>query len=512
MGSGASASVNAAVGASSDAELKSALSTLGAADRAKLLALLSAKEKAKVFMMPPSQNACGPVLLAMDLDVGEPEFCDLMSGANKKPEFLAIHPYGQIPALKQGDFCLGESNAILRYLAMAFGQQYYPADTSPQTCGNIDFALDAFSSVYKAHMEVIYPVMGFGAAPADQAAANTAYTEAINKWLDVHVKDKKFTTGDFPSIADFKAVPFFYAAMQPAIKEKAGFEAPEKMTKYVNDFITAVGSCKFMQEAGGFAIREYVASKGSGGAPPAEPAPGSAPLQAPAAGAKWSQQAPAAKAKIYMMPPSQNACGPVLLATDLGVGEGEFCDLMSGAHKQPEHLAIHPYGQIPALKDGDFCLGESNAILRYLALAYGQKYYPTSSPQTCAKIDFALDAFSNVYKPHMQVVYPVFGFGSAPEDQAAANAAYTEALTKWLDTHVQDRKFVTGDSLSIADFKAAPFFYSAIQPAMQKKAGFEAPARVKKFCEDFMAATAASKFMEEAGGFSIKEFAASKEA
>jgi len=199
------------------------------------------------------------------------------------------------------------------------------------------------------------------------------------------------------------------------------------------------------------------------------------------------------------------------LAKDLKIGEPEMCDLMTGAHKKPEYLEIHPYGQIPGLKEGDFGLGESNAIMRYMAMAYGQKYYPVATPQTCAKIDFAMDAFSTVYKAHVLIVYTVFGFGSAPDDQAAANKAYCEAIEKWFAVHVKGSKFVTGDSLSIADFKVAPFFYAAIQPAMKTKLGFEPPQRAIKFCEDFMAAVPESTFLQNAGGYSIKEFAASKE-
>merc|ERR1712176_771405 len=108
------------------------------------------------------------------------------------------------------------------------------------------------------------------------------------------------------------------------------------------------------------------------------------------------------------------------------------------------------------------------------------------------------DAFSTVYQAHTKIVYTVLGFGSPPDDQAAANKAYAEAITKWFDIHVKDRTFVTGDSLSIADFKVAPFFYAAIQPCM-KKVGFEAPARAVKYCEAFKKVVGASKFMDDAG-------------
>lgn len=42
-------------------------------------------------------------------------------------------------------------------------------------------------------------------------------------------------------------------------------------------------------------------------------------------------------------------------------------DLMSGAQRSDEYLALNPTGRVPALVDGDFILWESNAIVEYAA-------------------------------------------------------------------------------------------------------------------------------------------------
>lgn len=48
-------------------------------------------------------------------------------------------------------------------------------------------------------------------------------------------------------------------------------------------------------------------------------------------------------------------------------------DLGNGEHKQPAHLAIQPFGQVPVLEDVDETkIFESRAIMRYLL-----KKYPT---------------------------------------------------------------------------------------------------------------------------------------
>ena len=47
---------------------------------------------------------------------------DLQSKEQRKPEYLAINPFGKIPSLVDGDFKLFESGAILLYLADKHGK------------------------------------------------------------------------------------------------------------------------------------------------------------------------------------------------------------------------------------------------------------------------------------------------------------------------------------------------------------------------------------------------------
>ena len=44
---------------------------------------------------------------------------DMAAGAHRKPEYLALNPYGRVPTLVDGDLVLYESNAILCYLEAA---------------------------------------------------------------------------------------------------------------------------------------------------------------------------------------------------------------------------------------------------------------------------------------------------------------------------------------------------------------------------------------------------------
>ena len=214
--------------------------------------------------------------------------------------------------------------------------------------------------------------------------------------------------------------------------------------------------------------------------------------------------------KIHAMPPSQNSIGPAILAAHAECGGLEMCNLMEGAHKTDEFAKLNAYQHIPTLEDGDFTLGESNAIFRYLALKYKPELYPVAEPELCGMVDFAMDAFVNeVYKQHMGVVYTVFGFGPAPSDQAAATAAYMTAMDKYAKTFLKG-KFVLGDKLSIADFKVVPFFWAAMccEPKVE---GLEVPAQIKEYVNAFFGAVPAAGIMKECGGYSIAEFATSKD-
>jgi glutathione S-transferase len=69
--------------------------------------------------------------------------------------------------------------------------------------------------------------------------------------------------------------------------------------------------------------------------------------------------------------PYSRAATVVWMLEEVGVPyELRFVDLMSGAHKAPELLALNPMGKLPILTDGDVVVTEVAAIGLYLADRY----------------------------------------------------------------------------------------------------------------------------------------------
>ena len=74
--------------------------------------------------------------------------------------------------------------------------------------------------------------------PSDQPAANAGFVDALNKWAGLYLQGT-FVCGDALTIADYCACSILYVAVSPKVKEKTGFEAPERVVKYVQDSLAA---------------------------------------------------------------------------------------------------------------------------------------------------------------------------------------------------------------------------------------------------------------------------------
>ena len=83
-------------------------------------------------------------------------------------------------------------------------------------------------------------------------------------WFPSGRSRRRWSLYDKLSIADFKAVPYFWAAMCCEAKVD-GLEVPAQIKEYVNAFFGAVDAAKIMKESqkeyGEPSIAEFTASK-----------------------------------------------------------------------------------------------------------------------------------------------------------------------------------------------------------------------------------------------------------
>jgi glutathione S-transferase len=176
---------------------------------------------------------------------------------------------------------------------------------------------------------------------------------------------------------------------------------------------------------------------------------------------------------LYHLRESPHARKVRLLAAELGIP----LDLIDrdpriGETRAPDYLALNPNGRVPTLKDGDFCLWESAAILKYLAAKAPERGLGGHDAASQALIDqwlfwwvggpetgIDMLAWETLIKPRV-LKQP----GNDPGVIAEARARI-DRFFPVLDRQLERRDYITGE-LSIADFAAGPRFDRA--PALLK--------------------------------------------
>jgi glutathione S-transferase len=141
-------------------------------------------------------------------------------------------------------------------------------------------------------------------------------------------------------------------------------------------------------------------------------------------------------------------------------------DLAKGENKAPEYLAINPNGKVPALADGQTRIWEANAIMAHLARAAGSDLWPRDED---GQIELTrwLSWDAHHFTRHgatlvfQHVIKPRF-LGGAPDPKEVDEATgFFRRFAAVLDEHLQGRKYVLGDRLTIADFALAAALPSA---------------------------------------------------
>ncbi len=131
---------------------------------------------------------------------------DYFQGEQTSADYVAINPMAALPAMRDGDLMLNESNAILQYAAdKAANASAYPADLATRADINRWLLWECgswFPTCYIHLVEnCVKPLLGDTTDPAvlDAEAANFHKLAGI---LDKRLAGSRYISGDSPTIAD----------------------------------------------------------------------------------------------------------------------------------------------------------------------------------------------------------------------------------------------------------------------------------------------------------------------
>src|SRR5581483_5898936 len=164
----------------------------------------------------------------------------------------------------------------------------------------------------------------------------------------------------------------------------------------------------------------------------------------------------------YQHPMSANSRAATLVALQLKAPvELVFVDLAKGEQRLPAYLKLNPNHRVPVLEDGDFYLWESRAIMQYLAdKTPGQTLYPTEI-RARADVNRWLFWCGQHFAPSISiffwenVVKPMIGRGAPDRAELQRGEPLFNEFAAVLDQHLADRKWVSADTLTLADLSIA---------------------------------------------------------
>ncbi|MFK3820442.1 glutathione S-transferase family protein [Pseudomonas sp. NPDC089407] len=180
--------------------------------------------------------------------------------------------------------------------------------------------------------------------------------------------------------------------------------------------------------------------------------------------------------KLYNFPKSGHAHRIELMLSLLNLPtELVFVDLAKGAHKQPDFLALNPFGQVPVIDDNGTVIADSNAILVYLVKKYDNGNWLPEEPAAAARVQRWLSVAAGplAFGPAAARLVTVFG-ASFNTDEVIARA---HTLLKVIDAELAKTPFLAGSTPTIADIAN----YSYIAHAPEGNVSLEPYANVRSW-------------------------------
>ncbi len=153
-------------------------------------------------------------------------------------------------------------------------------------------------------------------------------------------------------------------------------------------------------------------------------------------------------------------------------------DFLGGAHKQPPHTALHPFGKVPAFQHDGNTFYETSAILRYIDEVFPGPALMPSTPVARAKANQVMSIVDSYgYTPSVvnlfipRVLAPSLG-GQTDMAKVEAGKEPAALFVKELERLLGSAQFFGGANVCLADLHVLPVVtYLAATP--EGKAIFE---------------------------------------
>ncbi len=152
--------------------------------------------------------------------------------------------------------------------------------------------------------------------------------------------------------------------------------------------------------------------------------------------------------------------------------ESKLLEFSKGEHKTPSYLRLNPRGKVPTLKDGDFVIYESIAIMAYLDRKSPEPPLFGNTPEEAGSIWQAIsECESYLVSAGDKVIRPVFfgkGLDNVAEIQQAAQSIREELNS--IDARLGRSNWMVGAQISAADIVIFPAVQLLLRAASKEAA------------------------------------------
>jgi glutathione S-transferase len=165
--------------------------------------------------------------------------------------------------------------------------------------------------------------------------------------------------------------------------------------------------------------------------------------------------------KLYHHPLSTFARRIRIALIEKGIAAEEVeVNMPARAHRQPDYLALNPYGRVPTLEDDGFVLYESTAILNYLEATHPKPALVPADPKGRALVDMHMKLCDlQLTRQTGAIIFPKRFLPKERWDEHVMTQAKKEIEQHLaiLERQIDGKPYMVGDRYSLVEVCYTPF-------------------------------------------------------